>query len=387
VAEDRLIAVKQYLGTLADRVVRGLDAPDTPGVEISQPVALVIEPTRDQGLRFARRMYAPRLIGFALGFLCVAAVLLEQGAAPWLLAALVLNAFAWPHLAYLLSTRSAEPHRAEIRNLLADSAFGGVWIAAMSFSLLPSVLLASMLAMDKISVGGMRLFGRALALQAAACVAVGAMTGFAFQPMPTLPVLIACLPMMVAYPLAVGVVTYRLSRRVREQNRQLGAISRTDGLTGLLNRSYWERAVSAELKRHRRHASPAALMMLDIDRFKSINDRCGHLAGDEMIQQVATLLHGALREQDVPGRYGGDEFGVLLPDTDRAGAAVIAERVRAQVEAGALQITGDVRCTVSIGVALADGAADDVRQWISRADSALYRAKTQGRNCVVAEAV
>jgi diguanylate cyclase (GGDEF)-like protein len=127
-------------------------------------------------------------------------------------------------------------------------------------------------------------------------------------------------------------------------------------------------------------------MMLDIDHFKSINDRHGHLIGDEVIQNVAALLHAALREQDIPGRYGGDEFGVLLPDTDLAGAAAIAERIRSQIAAADMQSAAGVRCGVSIGIALADGPGDDVRQWIARADRALYRAKAQGRNRIVADA-
>lgn len=373
-------------GNAARTPAPALDVSQPIGLDISQPIALVIEPNRDQGLRFARRMHAPRTLGLALGFLCVVAVLLEQGAPPWSLALLLLNGFVWPHAAYFIASRSADPYRAEIRNLLADSALGGAWIAAMQFNLVPSVMLFAMLAMDKLSVGGWRLFSRALALQAAACLVVAATTGFAFQPMATLTIIVACLPLMVAYPFAVGIVTYRLSHRVREQNRQLGTISRTDGLTGLLNRTYWERAVAAELKRHRRHAGPAALMMLDIDRFKAINDRYGHLAGDEVIRNVAALLHAAVREQDIPGRYGGDEFGVLLPDTDLAGAASIAERVRSQIAAADMQSSAGIRCSVSIGIALADGPADDVRQWIARADRALYRAKTLGRNRIDADA-
>jgi diguanylate cyclase len=362
-----------------------MDVSQPIALDVSQPIALVIEPTHDQGLRFARRMHPPRTLGLALGFLCVAAPLLERGAPVWLLLLLVVNGFLWPHLAYLISSRSRDPYRAETRNLLADSALGGAWIAAMHFEALPSVLLFAMLAMDKISVGGWRLFGRAVALQAAVCLSVAAFTGFAFNPHSSLTVIVACMPMLVAYPIAVGVVTHRLSRRVREQNRQLGAISRTDGLTGLLNRTHWERAVSAELKRHRRHGTPAALMMLDIDHFKAINDRYGHLAGDEVIQNAAALLHAALREQDVPGRYGGDEFGILLPDTDVAGATAIAERVRAHVAGATLQTSLDIRCGVSIGVAEAGGTEDDVRSWIERADRALYRAKVAGRNRTVAE--
>ena len=385
----------------ARRLRRGSTIPTTDGMpamdlsqpvalDASQPLALVIEPNRDHGLRFARRMHAPRTLGMALGFLTVFATLYEQGAPVWVLALLVLNAFVWPHAAYAIASRSRHPHRAEIRNLTLDSAFGGAWIAAMQFNLLPSVVLFAMLAMDKISVGGLRLFSRALAAQVAACVAVAAvhaaLHGFVFQPMPTLAIVLACVPILIGYPIAVGLVNYRLSRRVREQNRQLGALSRTDGLTGLLNRVSWERAVSAELKRHRRHATPATLMMLDIDAFKGINDRYGHLGGDEVIQAVAAILDVALREQDVPGRYGGDEFGVLLPDTDLAGARTIAERVRLQVEQAVRQSESGLGCTISAGLAAAGGEADTVRDWIERADRSLYRAKVLGRNRVASEA-
>jgi diguanylate cyclase len=364
---------------------RLVDVSQAEAVNESQPMTLVIEPTRDHGLRFARRIHAPRTLGLALGFLCVFATLYEHGAPTWVMALLVLNGFVWPHVAYAIASHSRDPHRAEIRNLIADSAFGGGWIAAMQFNLLPSVLLFAMLAMDKMSVGGWRLFVRALSLQAVVCLAVAAAQGFAFEPMPTLTIVLACLPMLVAYPMAVGLVTYRLSRRVREQNRQLGTLSRTDGLTGLLNRVNWERMVSAEFKRHHRHGSPAALMMIDIDGFKAINDRYGHLSGDEVIRNVAVLLDGALREQDIPGRYGGDEFGVLLPDTDLAGALAIAERVRARIEAAVVESSDGVRCSISVGVAAVRGEGDAARDWIGRADRALYRAKVMGRNRIAAE--
>ncbi len=362
---------------------RAGDAPQA--VHAPQSVTLVGDATREHGLRFARRMHAPRTFGLALGFLCVFVTLYGQGAPTWVMALLVLNGFVWPHVAYAIASRARDPHRAELRNLVADSAFGGAWIAAMQFNLLPGVLLFAMLAMDKMSVGGWRLFARALPVQVAVCAAVAAVQGFAFQPMPTLEIVLACLPMLVAYPMAVGLVTNRLSRRVREQNRQLGTLSRIDGLTGLLNRVNWERMVSAELKRHHRHGSPAALMMIDIDGFRTINDRYGHVAGDEVIRNVAALVEGALREQDIAGRYGDDQFGVLLPDTDPAGALVIAERVRAQIEQSVVQSADRIRCSVSVGLAAVGGGGDTVRDWIARTDRALHHAKVLGRNRIATE--
>jgi diguanylate cyclase (GGDEF)-like protein len=119
--------------------------------------------------------------------------------------------------------------------------------------------------------------------------------------------------------------------------------------------------------------------MLDIDNFKSINDRHGHPAGDEVIRNVADVLRASLREDDVPGRYGGEEFGVLLPDTPAAGAEVIAERIRKRIERTTLSRSG-LRATISIGIAELE--AQDLRYTvaISRADRALYAAKARGRN-------
>jgi diguanylate cyclase (GGDEF)-like protein len=123
----------------------------------------------------------------------------------------------------------------------------------------------------------------------------------------------------------------------------------------------------------------ASLLMLDIDHFKAINDRHGHPVGDEVIRSVSAILRDALREEDVPGRYGGEEFGILLPDTPAAGAEVIAERVRSRIEAAVLSRSG-LRATVSIGIAELGSEDVEYTVCISHADRALYAAKERGRN-------
>jgi diguanylate cyclase len=338
---------------------------------------------REQGLAFARRIYLPRTLGLALGFLAVAAVLYQNGAQPLAWTALALNGFVWPHVAYAIARRSRDPFRAELRNLVADSGAGGVWVALMGFNLLPSALLVAMLSMDKIAAGGARLFVRAAAVQVACCAAAVLAFGLDFRPDTTLLSILACLPLLMAYPIAVGVTTYRLSRRIREQNRLLSALSRTDGLSRLLNRTSWEQVVSSELARHRRNARPAALLMLDVDHFKQINDRYGHPAGDEVIRNIAAIVTRSVREADTAGRYGGDEFGVVLPDTGIVGARGIAERIRRRIEAATVETKSRIRCTISIGVAELLPEIADPRQWIDRADRALYRAKELGRNRTV----
>jgi diguanylate cyclase len=137
--------------------------------------------------------------------------------------------------------------------------------------------------------------------------------------------------------------------------------------------------VSAEFQRSRRHPQLATVLMLDIDHFKAINDRHGHPAGDEVIRSVANMLRDSLREEDVPGRYGGEEFGIVLPNTPAAGAEVIAERVRKRIESATLARAG-IRATVSIGIAQLDHADADYGAWIAHADRALYAAKERGRN-------
>ena len=336
---------------------------------------------RDDGLRFARRMYRLRMLGPVLGAVCVGGALWTQGA-HWLVwAALALNALAWPHLAYPLARRSANPYRAELRNLTLDSALGGAWMAMIGFSPAPTAVIFSMMAMDKVSIGGLRFLGRCLAAQAVAAAAVALAPGFALHVQPSSTVeRLASLPLLAVYPIVIGLATYRLARRVRRQNQTLTALSSIDGLSGLLNRSHWEAVVAAEFQRCRRIGHPSSVVMLDIDHFKAINDRHGHPVGDAVIRSVAWILRSALRLHDVPGRYGGEEFAIVLPGTDIEGAEVLAERIRKRIESMVLETKTGVRATASLGVAVFDVKDADHAEWIARADSALYAAKGAGRN-------
>jgi len=328
-------------------------------------------------------MYLPRAMGLALGGVCIASVLWENGAHPAAWAALALSTLAWPHLAYRLGRRSRDPYRAELRSLTFDSALGGAWIALMQFNLLPSVLLFAMLSMDKLTVGGVRFLARCAAAMGAACAGTALLFGFELRPHTGMLQIAGSLPLLVVYPMAVALTAYRLARRVRDQNQLLAQLSRTDALTRLLNRGYWEQAVAAEFQRVRRGAGPSSLLMLDIDHFKAVNDRHGHPVGDEVIRSVAAILRGSVRQQDVPGRYGGEEFGVVLPDTSGASAAAVAERVRKRVASSVLARGAGVRGTVSIGVAELEPGNIDYGAWIAHADRALYEAKALGRNrCV-----
>ena len=146
----------------------------------------------------------------------------------WVLA----SCFAWPHAAYWLARRSADPFQAELRNLMFDSIIAGLWAPLLHFNALPSVLLMSMATADKVNSGIRGLWLRSLPAMALGLVGAGLLTGFAFEPETTMPVVLACLPIMVIHTLAVSLNSFMLVRRVQLQNRQLDELSRVDVLTG-----------------------------------------------------------------------------------------------------------------------------------------------------------
>jgi diguanylate cyclase len=308
----------------------------------------------------------------------------EQASAWWVL--LLANAFVWPHAARLLAMRSAQPRRTEFRNLMVDSALGGMWIAVMQFNLLPSVLLAAMLLVDKVSVGGPSLLLRSLALLVAGCAVTSALLGAPVDIVTPMSVIVACIPFLVLYPLAISTVSYALARKLARQNQRLDALGRIDGLTGLANRRQGFAQAEKELARFHRTGRPAVLLVLDIDRFKEINDRYGHPTGDAVLCAVAETLRKCCRAVDVAARYGGDEFLLVLPETELLGAETAARRIRRHLDRHAFDNAPNLRCTVSLGAAETDAATTDVEAWMLRADAALYRAKVGGRDRFVGAA-
>lgn len=169
--------------------------------------------------------------------------------------------------------------------------------------------------------------------------------------------------------------------QLQEANEQLHEISRSDGLTGLLNRKTWEDSLIHEFKRFQRYAHTCTLIMFDIDHFKNINDNYGHPAGDEVIRQTAQLLKDCTRDMDISGRYGGEEFTVILVDTDVKGAMIVAERIRKAIEESTVRYElHTLKYTVSLGLSELSPEIKSHTQWIDSADKGLYKAKEGGRN-------
>lgn len=178
----------------------------------------------------------------------------------------------------------------------------------------------------------------------------------------------------------------KLQDELEEKNRELERLSISDGLTGLYNHRHIHRLLTDEFERTERTGEPLTVAMFDLDRFKSVNDTHGHQAGDRVLQAFAEILRDSAREIDRLGRYGGEEFMAVLPDTGSDEGTSFVERVRQQVERTPFDIGRDEPLHMTVSAGLADIPADGVgscEELIRRADEALYGAKAGGRNKVV----
>jgi diguanylate cyclase (GGDEF)-like protein/PAS domain S-box-containing protein len=190
-------------------------------------------------------------------------------------------------------------------------------------------------------------------------------------------------------PLRLAGLRQNITRR-KETEARLEGLAHTDALTGVNNRRRFTDLAADELARAQRHGQPLALLMIDLDHFKSVNDRLGHAGGDAVLRSFTATAEGVMRQGDIFGRVGGEEFAALLPQTTQDGAMVLAERLRQRIAAQPAAV-GDsaLAYTVSIGVSAwlpgADGAADgvDIDRLMVAADRALYAAKAQGRDRAV----
>ncbi len=185
-----------------------------------------------------------------------------------------------------------------------------------------------------------------------------------------------------------GLKQRRLQKKAERQTRKLERMAITDGLTGLYSRSYFMEAVNREFKHFQRYRTPLSFMMIDIDFFKRINDRFGHQVGDAVLKNISARFRTIIRETDITGRYGGEEFAVIQPGTDAEEAKISAARVRRSIEKDDSLCTPPgrppQRITVSIGiVSCPHPEIHDAARLIKAADTALYEAKRTGRTKVI----
>lgn len=338
--------------------------------------------SKGKGLSLAKRLYKSRILGLGLGLICVAAGLYPLHPPAWLWGLMLFNAFIWPHVAYQWARRARVPFWAEHRNLLVDSLMGGFWVAAMQFNPLPLATTLGMMAMHNVAIGGMRFF-----LFGALAQVLGIGISLLLFPVTSVPdttplQLYACLPMLTLYPLVLGYICYQQAFTLGRHKRELLALSRTDSLTGLLNHGAWKDQLDIEFQRCKRQQQGGAIALIDIDHFKVINDTYGHVAGDVVLRQLSKILRQNLRVSDLAGRYGGDEFCVILPDVPIAHAAQLMEALRDRFSALGYEQNPALQVSLSIGLAAFDPQHADALGWLNDADLALYEAKSTGRNKV-----
>lgn len=337
-------------------------------------------PLDDAQRRIVQNAARMRLVGLWLSLLPVAVVLheLRAPAIMWALAAA--NVLVWPWVAKRRVMTHAKPLAMERRNLHVDALMAGLWVALMQFNAVPSLMLASIVLMDKFAFGGPRLALRCGLVFLASTTAVGALNLFAFTPASSWLAILATAPALMIYPSAIALSAWRLSQQVGGQRQALASLVRTDPLTGVANPRALQDATEHEFRRFRRSGHRASFMVVDIDRFRLLNDVHGRAAGDAALQAIATVLRKTLRDTDTCGRLGGDRFGMVLTDASGSGVGELAERLRHALAARLLDDAAGAHPTVSIGYAQIDAGMLTSTQWVAAAESALRAAKSAGRN-------
>jgi diguanylate cyclase (GGDEF)-like protein len=287
---------------------------------------------------------------------------------------------ARPVGALRLSTTTAEQYASEVHRLTGQQVVlrrGGATLASTvpppSKTLQPNQT-------EDLSAGGASYRGHATTLDAAdgsTLILLGPPKsgGFLGIGPPALAILVLFLMAAVALAWSLARTLTRLHQRVAEQ-------ALTDPLTGLWNRRYMAETLEREVTRARRFGHPISLIILDVDDFKQINDREGHLQGDIVLEKVAGVAEAATRSIDVAARYGGDELAVILVETDREGALIVGERLADAMRATAVPLRegGSMGVTISLGVATIPDSAADLESLVDAADRALLRAKRAGKN-------
>ncbi len=335
-----------------------------------------------QELTIAKRFHVPRTIASLLGFITVSATFYQLKLDLVFYVGPLLQGLFWPHIAYFLTKRFHADGYSERKSLLVDSFLGGIWIPFMAFNVLPTVVLSTTLWLNNISAEGPRFFLKGFIAQLCGLILGILIIGFRWLPESSMTVILACIPILLLYPIAVASISYKLSKALSNQKRVLAHLSQHDALTSLYNRGYWEVLSVQEFKNNKSFEEPCCLIFLDVDHFKHINDTYGHTTGDEVLRKVGKIIRDNLRPLDIPGRYGGEEFGIVLPETEKEVAIGVAEHLRKAIEESLIATSNQacIEITVSIGLAQLTNHIKTYDQWLESADSALYQAKQSGRN-------
>jgi len=349
---------------------------------LSFPFSQASRQSKIQSMALPKRFYLPRCLGLSMGFLSVFFSLPAQQHAGLVLDILIGYCFLWPHLAYLLARSSARPVDTERRSMLVDAFVSGFFAGVMGFNPIPSVCILSMVTMNNMAMGGPRFMGSGAVASILGAALAYATLGLSFNDALTHAQIAACLPLLVLYPLSLGYVSYLTAIKLTRHKNQLREMSRTDYLTGLTNRAALNEILDDWVRTEDKDIHHSVVALIDVDRFKEINDKHGHIAGDQALQQVARIMSSCVRAEDTVARYGGDEFCVILRDINKAEAARVFERMRSLAQPDRSARDDAPVPTLSIGAAMYSPHARTSAMWIHMADEAMYEAKKGGRNRV-----
>ena len=307
----------------------------------------------------------------------------------------VLQFAVYPLLLYQRAVRAPDPLRAELQNLLLDGVLLGAWMAVWGLPLWISFMLAISVCLNVVIYMGMPGLMRGVVALAAGVAAVRLVAGIDFRPDTGLLVSLLCMALLTFYLLLFAQAAYQRGLSLRESRKVLGERleqitqlqarlqeqALRDPLTGLYNRRHMDQVLDRELAACAASGEPLALVLLDIDHFKQVNDTWGHLAGDDLLRALAAQLREVVDGRAMACRLGGDELMLMLPGTSSAGAMAMAERLRRRFEqVPASTGAGPMAASLSLGIAMFPDHGQSARELLHCADQALYQAKLHGRN-------
>ena len=335
--------------------------------------------------------YRVRSIAYAYAALFLMPYLWVIHAPTWVWALLGVQLLVYPHLVYWRALRHANPQQAELHNLVLDAALWGAWCAALGFPLWISYTLFITAAMNNTFNRGLPgLRDTLLAYLAGVLLAWTVVTPRWASPESPW-VIGLCVVGVSAYLLSIARIAHLRTGLLRQARQALQRSAsdwrhqaNQDALTGLYNRRYFDDTLAREMARAERDGTSVSLMVLDVDRFKQINDTYGHEAGDEVLRHIGQLILQSARQADVACRLGGEEFCVLYPGMALAHARERAEQLLRRLQGHVVPTPEAPLCvTASIGLAEYPTDAPDGSRLLAAADQALYAAKRGGRDQVV----
>ncbi len=329
-----------------------------------------------------RRTYPLRASYLTLAGIVVAASLAYHPSNISWWAFTAVSALVWPHIAFLHSRHHQDPFHAEYINCLVDALIIGSWVALLHWSLLPSSCILAIGVADRFYTGLKRRWPSTLIALLIGMLLMSALIRPAPQWDAPLVVQLSLLPLIILHSAYASWSTRSMLKTLAKQNLQLRLLGRIDPLTTVYSRDYWWKKARTALQQYRMSQEQTSLLVIDIDRFKTVNDDYGHIVGDEVLKQIGLSIRNCLRSHDIAGRYGGDEFTVLCKHANAKEAYSVALRIRDKLAQIRIREYPDLRVSASIGVAAADASIGSVTEWVKAADSALYSAKNAGRDQV-----